>query len=289
MKLIYRIVIFISFVSMTSPVMPQDLQGREIVITTPSSYASRLAKAIEDAGGQAISLPAIETVIPDTLSKVDTLVKHTENFDWIVLPSRNAIHGFFKKASLQGVRKNRLNKQLYCTIGKDSELLSDTYNIEPAIIPSAPSPAGIAHALSKKGEKGDKILVIAPEVRIIPEPDVIPEFINELQRLDFKVTRLNGYVTQPTPEENHQKILQRMADGRFDMLAFTSTGEIEALKHLVDLSRLPKDLPIACFGPYTANNAKTLKLEVDLTGKDYSSFEGFADAMVEYFTKRGRN
>ena len=39
---------------------------------------------------------------------------------------------------------------------------------------------------------------------------------------------------------------------------------------------------VACFGPYTAANARALGLGVDLVSKDFSSFGGFAASLEEH-------
>ncbi|NEP15084.1 MAG: uroporphyrinogen-III synthase, partial [Symploca sp. SIO2C1] len=38
----------------------------------------------------------------------------------------------------------------------------------------------------------------------------------------------------------------------------------------------------ACFGPYTAANTQKLGLNVSIIAQDYSSFEGFAQAIAAF-------
>jgi uroporphyrinogen-III synthase len=40
---------------------------------------------------------------------------------------------------------------------------------------------------------------------------------------------------------------------------------------------------ISCFGPYTAANARRMGLVPAVVAKDFSSFDGFADAIAAYF------
>ncbi|MHC5721767.1 MAG: uroporphyrinogen-III synthase, partial [Nostoc sp.] len=75
-----------------------------------------------------------------------------------------------------------------------------------------------------------------------------------------------------------------MRQGMIDIIAFSSTAEVESFLTMVNSQRDYEDCIIACFGPYTTANGQKLGMNVSIVSRDYSSFEGFAEAIAEFFT-----
>jgi uroporphyrinogen-III synthase len=78
--------------------------------------------------------------------------------------------------------------------------------------------------------------------------------------------------------------LNLIRQGMIDAIAFSSTAEVESFLKMVNSPSDYDHCVVACFGPYTAANAKNLGVKVSVVSKDYSSFEGFAEAMAAFFT-----
>lgn len=255
--------------------------GRKVLFGTPEGYAQRLGSAIEKAGAIPVSIPFIETVIPEDNPALDSLFSNLETYDYIAFSSRKAIEAFFN--SRDTINNQQLTDVNFCAIGKDADLLRE-YGINPDIIPDEPSPAGIIQSLKKiKGIDEKAVAVIVPEVKGISEPNIVPDFIRGLQVLGMEVLRVNAYRTGMAEIEKKQEVVSEILSGRFDILAFTSTAEAEAFLLMMDDQPLPTDQVIACFGPYTAGNVRKLGLKVDIVAEDYSSFEGFVKAMKQYY------
>ncbi len=121
------------------------------------------------------------------------------------------------------------------------------------------------------------------KVRGISEPNVVPEFISGLENIGIKVSRVNAYRTGPAEIEGKDELVSDIIKGRYDVIAFTSTAEIEAFLLIMEGNTLPQEQVIACFGPYTADNAGDMGFEVDIIADDYSSFSGFARAIKDYY------
>jgi uroporphyrinogen-III synthase len=82
-----------------------------------------------------------------------------------------------------------------------------------------------------------------------------------------------------------------LSDYLIDVIAFSSTAEVESFLTMVNSQSDYERSIIACFGPYTTANARKLGVNVCIVAKDYSLFEGFAEAMsttgyayAEFFT-----
>ena len=77
--------------------------------------------------------------------------------------------------------------------------------------------------------------------------------------------------------------------GEIDAIAISSTAEATALALSLGGSERLRDAArntvVCCFGPVTAKNVRDdLDLEVQVVSKNFSSFAGYADALVDHFS-----
>ncbi len=262
------------------------LKDRRILITAPSNYAPRLAKFIELEGGTPVLMPAIETRFNQDTDDLDRLLNSTAKYDWVFLPSRKAIDVFFKRVDELDIRMNNFNSLKFCAIGKDIEYLREQYDTEVEFYPEEASPQGIIESLLKfENINQQHLAVVAPKVIDLTEPDVIPDFIRNLQNSGISVEKIEGYITQPVDATKYPEKLRMIRTGQIDMIAFTSTAEIEAcIKMLGNVQWINKNI-VACFGPYTAANAKKLGVEVNYIGEKFNSFKDFVEGIKKYLRK----
>lgn len=263
------------------------LEGKTILVTAPSNYAYRFANVIEEAGGKAILFPTIQTIINPNTKAIDSIWKQAESIDWLVLPSRKAMDAFFDR--IDSTSLNSISKLRFCAIGNDINYLKEKYNTIAAIEPKESGPNGIVEELGKQANiQGQNIVVIAPLVIGVEEPNVIPNFIRDLKSLKANVTKAEGYITQLSDSLNYLNEIELLKNGKIDIIAFTSTAEIEALIKLTSLELIDKQI-VACFGPYTGNNAKEFGLNPEYIGQKYSSFEDFVSGITEYLLNQKKN
>ena len=256
------------------------LEGKTILVTAPSNYARRFANIIEEAGGNAILFPTIETILNPKTSAIDSIWQHAESIDWLVLPSRKAMDAFFDRIDSRSL--NSISRLKFCAIGNDINYLKEKYNTIAAIEPKESGPNGIVEELAKQTNiQGQNIVVVSPLVIGLKEPNVIPNFIRDLKSLKANVRKAEGYITQLSDSLNYLNEIELLKSGKIDIIAFTSTAEIEALIKLTSLELIDKQI-VACFGPYTGNNAKKFGLHPEYIGQKYSSFEDFVSGITDY-------
>jgi len=261
------------------------LYGKRILVTAPRNYAYRLSEQIIKQGGLPVLMPTIETCYLSNYTKLDTALVHIDEFDWIIFTSRNGITAFFHRMNDLDIPVSVLKNCHLSALGKDAEsLLSFCGKVD--LIPTESSPAGIVAELAKLPQINDqKMLIPAPEVVGLPEPDVVPNLITDLQKLGIEVTRVPTYITQGLDKNIYSIELNLMHQGMIDVIAFSSTAEVESFLTMVNSESDYERCIIACFGPYTAANAQKLGMNVSIVSADYSSFEGFAEAMSTMVTE----
>jgi uroporphyrinogen-III synthase len=259
------------------------LENKKILITTPPHYASRLAYFIKEKGGIPMVVSTIESLCNPQSKTMTHILENPGNYDYVVLPSRKAINCFMLRAEELNINKYILKSMSICAIGKDIDYLKNEYDLQVVFEPKEPSPEGIKNRLSEINNVQQKsIAVVSPKVIELTEPDVIPDFLNGLKKLGMNVTKAEGYITQPASTNQYNEELQAIRQNNIDFIAFTSSAEIEGLIQMVGDVKWINQNTVACFGPYTAQNAKKLGVKVDLIGQDYHSFMGFVEAMEQY-------
>ncbi|MBW4630912.1 MAG: uroporphyrinogen-III synthase [Iphinoe sp. HA4291-MV1] len=249
-------------------------------MTAPRNYAARLSGQLINQGGMPLLMPTIETCPLENFTELDAALQHIDAFDLIAFTSRNGINAFFQRLEDLELNPFLLTKCHFCGIGLDAERLA-ALGVKVGLVPKEPSPAGIIAELAKIPDITQKnILLPVPEVVGVPEPDVIPNFVAGLEKLGMKVTRVPTYRTRCLNKNIYEVELNLIRQGKIDVIAFSSTAEVASFLQMVDSKRDYEHCAIACFGPYTAANAKKLGLNVSIVAQDYSSFAGFAEAIA---------
>ncbi|MEH2243563.1 MAG: uroporphyrinogen-III synthase [Nostoc sp.] len=270
-------------IDLLTPSIKLPLYGKRILVTAPRNYASRLSEQIIKQGGLPVLMPTIETCYLSNYTKLDTALERIDEFNWIVFTSRNGITAFFQRMNDLNIPVSVVQKCHLCALGEDAESLS-SFCGKVDLIPTESSPAGIVAELAKLPEIHDKkVLIPAPEVVGLPEPDVVPNLITDLQKLGMKVTRVPTYITQSLDKNIYSIELNLIRQAMINVIAFSSTVEVESFLTMVNSQSDYERCIIACFGPYTTANAQKLGMNVSIVSKDYSSFEGFAEAIAEFF------
>ena len=272
-------------INLLTPSNKLPLYGKRILVTAPRNYAYRLSEQIIKQGGLPVLMPTIETCYLSNYTNLDTALERIGEFDWIIFTSRNGITAFFHRMNDLDIPVSVLKNCHLSALGKDAEsLLSFCGKVD--LIPTESSPAGIVAELAKLPQINDqKMLIPAPEVVGLPEPDVVPNLITDLQKLGIEVTRVPTYITQGLDKNIYSIELNLMHQGMIDVIAFSSTAEVESFLTMVNSESDYERCIIACFGPYTAANAQKLGMNVSIVSADYSSFEGFAEAMSTMVTE----
>jgi uroporphyrinogen-III synthase len=263
-----------------------NLQQRTIVVPTPEHYAGRFIRIIEEANGIAIKLPTIETVFNPCTAKMDHVLKNPGKYDWVALPSRKAIQSFFRRVKVLSITSSQLDSLQFCAIGKDMEYLEEEYTRKVSLQPAEPSPDGIIRSLAEKSDlEGKTIAVIIPRVEKLTEPDVIPNFISDLKALGLHIVKIEGYISRPVDAPMYEEKLQLIKNRQVDAIAFTSMAEVEAMIQMPGGIEWLNKNTIACFGPYTAANARKAGVKVDYAGSDFHSFERYVQGLAKYLNQ----
>ena len=263
-----------------------------ILITSPEGYSERLKAALEVYNKDykpffnVICLPTISTQICPNCPEMIEFLHAQDCYDYAFFASRKAIDSMREALQQQQVV---LSKKIgYCAAGEDIKYMCEQLGVLPTFIPTEPSPMGIVEELKKdEANEGKRIAILAPNIIGMKEPPTIPQLMSALEKTTMIANRIPAYVTSKCNKGQIKKIASLLQTNFIDCIAFSSGGEIQSLidglNALTPPVALPSSLTVACFGPYTAACAKELGVDVQLVSQDFSSFEGFAEALEKYF------
>lgn len=253
-----------------------------VLVTAPRQYADRFISACAETNINPISIPLIETTLSND-SVIQQLITQIEQYDFIAFSSRKAIEAFDKSLQSKGIDKEDFSHVIFLGIGKDNEYLKAIIGDYAKVLePVEASPQGIVRTLDDfKDIDNKRIAILVPEVVGMEEPFVIPNFISQLNSIGLDVDRYNVYRTAPSLKSLN-RLYNIIDEGEINCVAFSSGGEVSVFMDYLD-RKIPSNLKIACFGPYTMKTAIDNGLKVDIVSKDFSSYQGYIDAIINYF------
>jgi len=261
------------------------LFGKRVLFCTPRNYAQKLAGLLVRHGALPVWMPTIVIEPMTDYAEFDAAIRKLADYDWISFTSRNGIEAFFSRLEALGLDKSVLSDIKVSALGNDRSALEER-GIKVDLLPPAASTRGVVAELQSRGETNGRILLPVPEVRGMDEPSVIPEYVAQLEDLGMSPHRVPAYATHRVTQGLELE-LQMVLAGQLDLIAFSSVGEIDGLLYLLgDRSDVLSRQILACYGPVTANGAKQRGLRVDIVAEDYSMFEGYIEAMEDYFRER---
>ena len=280
---------------------------KKILLTSPKGYAQRLIWAFAEVTEQTdicpVSIPMIQTdILPDSEGMKEFL-SQLSAYDYLAFSSRKAIESL--AAAIQSTGITLPTCLQLCAIGKDNEGVREMLHREPAFISEEPSPAGIVKHLSTLPSiEGKRIGVLAPVVTGMREPDIVPNFLEGLNRIGMKTDRITAYQTKACATETLNRLRTEILNEDYHSVLFTSGTEIKVFLRMAaegcqtspsatmeempdteSIHHLLKHLQVHCYGPYTASVATQLGIAVDFVSPSFGSFQELVSELQKYENK----
>ena len=261
----------------------------KVLIPSPAAYASRLEKALVEVSDSAVNfkpvcLPMITTTTAIDTEEFNTFFAQLADYDYVAFCSRRAIDAYASKLSQQGLTAP--SSVGHIAIGSDNDWLTSRLGIQPAFLAKESSPMGIVRVLRQMpGISGKRIAVLAPKVVGMPEPDVVPTFVDSLKAIGMRTDRIHAYTTTAADEATRRSLLELLEKKAVDCIAFTSGTEATVIRSIIANEGLLEDVQVVCFGPYTAAHVKGQGMEVSFVSPEFHSFQAFARHLHQFFAE----
>ncbi len=259
----------------------RPLFGRSVLVTRTREQASTLTKQLETLGAETTAVAMIKTTPISDKKDIDRAIGRLPKYDWAIFTSANSVKYFFERLYKLGLDVRALHKIKIAAIGTATEAAIREYRLNVDLVAKDSTAEGLIQALGKRQINGKRFFM----PRALKAREVIP---TEIKALGGKIDVVAVYKTT-RPRNATTDIRRILKDSEVNTITFTSsstvTNFLKAFKNKGEVSRLLKDVTIACIGPITKKTAEDGGLKVDVMpakSKDYTT-AALTEALTEHF------
>jgi len=257
--------------------MPQDLEGRRILITRSARQSSRFQELLERLGAEVVSVPTIEFRARPNL-EIDPVAAHPGVFAWVVFTSANGVRFFLErcqKLNTLSVLRSDSGPRI-CAVGPATSACVESFGLEVDLIPTSFRAEGVVEAFRRMshGQKGVKILLpIASLAR-----DTLAEGLREL---GAELRVLPVYDTVP-PSDAGDWLRASLRDREPDLITFMSSSTARNFVAICHPDIDSKRFHYGVIGPAAGDTCRELGIAPVIESQD-STVTGLVQAIREYF------
>ncbi|HEY6103611.1 MAG TPA: uroporphyrinogen-III synthase [bacterium] len=199
--------------------------ARRYIVTRPAGHAGLLSQALRRIGIDAVEIPTVAIIPPESWDPLDGALRRLLEYDWILLTSRSGVEALFERAGRTAVWPPALR---WAAIGPGTAAALRAGGITTVWIPSRF--LGEAVAREMPVSRGDRVLrVRAAEASEIPSEG--------LRARGAEVTDVIAYRTQFPLMATGSRLAHVLAEG-VEGVIFTSASTVRGFLHLVDAAGL---------------------------------------------------
>lgn len=251
------------------------LKGKVFISTRAVEAGDTLPDLLKAKGATLLSLPMIEIVpvTSDGKSEVAEKIKHLAGYDWLFFTSRNGVANFFRILIDQTGSSELPANLKVAVVGVKTASELEYYGYSPAF-------TGISHGSAELvaefcGTHTPKDLKI-----LLALGNLADDTLENRLGTDNAVDRLNVYETCE-PKSVDGALIQRIKDGQYDLILFTSPSTFHHFSSMVEPEIL-QTLKIASIGTTTSRAIGEAGLNPLLTAA-MSNAEGLTEAIIKYY------
>ncbi|WP_373231397.1 uroporphyrinogen-III C-methyltransferase [Cohnella sp.] len=259
----------------------KPLFGQRILVTRARSQASELVSKIDDLGGETYEFPVIETRLPQSLAKQETIKQallQAESYDWVILTSVNGVEFFYHWLDHLGLDIRSFARAKFAAVGpKTAEVLAKR-GIRADLLPESFRAEGLLQSIDSMIKPGQKAL--------LPRGDLARETLpQELKQRGVEAVEIDVYETKLSAPKDLW-LPEMLENGEIHVITFTSSSTVinllEALRQLgvQNPAEALQKIEIACIGPVTARTAEENGLKVTIVPENYT-IDGLVKALVD--------
>lgn len=253
------------------------LVGKKILITRAREQSGDFITELRNLGAEVIEFPTIEIVPPLHWKELDQAIDQLELYDWIIFTSANGVNFFWQRLRERG-KNIRLPPSLkVCAIGPATARQLMGKKISVDYMPKKFIAEAILKGFGKMEIRGKHILL----ARAKKARDVLPKGLRKMGA----VVDVGEVYRTVRPKGGSKKLKKLLAEGKIDVITFTSSSTVNHFGELLkkeDLKKRLKGIAIACIGPVTAKTAKEWGMKVQIQPKQYT-IPSLAQAIANHF------
>lgn len=259
--------------------MHDDLHDRVIAITRSEQEAREFSGLVQEQGGRAIAIPAIEMVPAGAQAGQEFLsLLKKKKHDYCAFMSAQAAGVL---ASLVGAEQARLalKETTVIAVGPKTRQELEKHGISVDLVPDSYSSIGLVDMLARQKPAGKRI--------IIPRSSEAGEFAAKaLYDLGMTVDEVSlyGVRTHPGNTPAWQEFRGLLAGKKIDAIVFTSASNVRSFFEIMPDPGL-EGVAIISIGPFTSAELRRKKVDY-IEASDDHTVKGTVEVARELFKSR---
>jgi len=243
-----------------------------------------LIERLEELGAEAVLLPLVRFVDPESTADLDQAIRSLDSFDWLIFTSANAVTFFLGRcralqcwpAGAAGPSSAAKNTPKIAVVGSATELALKKEGLQASLVPREFSGAGLAREL-----RG----AVAKKNVLLPRSDRASEELPALLRkAGAKVTEVIAYRTVGPGLLDHDLIAGIRA-GQADAVTFFSPSAFREFQNLLGTEALAgwdSRVAFAAVGRVTAEAIRAANLPVAVEAEEATT-ASLIEGLENYF------
>ncbi len=269
-------------------VKTRTLEGRRVIVTRAPEQSKELIERLGELGAEAVLLPLVRFVEPESTADLDQAIRSLDTFDWLIFTSANAVTFFLGRcralecwpagaAGPSSAAKNvAANVTKIAVVGSATELALKKEGLQASLVPREFSGAGLAAEL-----RG----AVAKKNVLLPRSDRASEELPALLRkAGAKVTEVIAYRTVGPGSFDHELIASIRA-GQADAVTFFSPSAFREFQNLLGAEALAgwdSRVVFAAVGRVTAEAIRAANLPVAVEAEEATT-ASLIEGLENYF------
>lgn len=276
----------------------RPLFGKRVLVTRAREQAGSTAALLRDLGAEPVVVPTIEIHPPGDPAPLAAAVAalaargkgaagvgvsadahaspYASRYQWVAFTSANGVDFTWAALTAAGGDARAFGGIRLAAIGPATARALERRGLRADVVATEFRGEALAEAMLSSFDGGAPRVLVARAARA---RDVLPD---TLRAAGCEVDVVAAYETRSPPPDSIARLARDLADGRIDIVTFTSSSTVENLCDLlgpraVELLARPR---IASIGPITTATASGRGLRVDLTAREYT-VPGLVEALLE--------
>lgn len=254
------------------------LAGKRVLVTRARRQAGQLSAELAKLGAEAIEIPAIEILPPESFAALDAALLNLREYQWLIVTSANAVRAIGERCAALEISDADFSHVRIAAIGSKTARALDEAGLRASVVPKEYVAESLLEALPARADNARILIVRAAAAR-----DVIPE---ALTLRGARVDVVEAYRTV-VPRESAAKMAEAFAGGPPDAATFASSSAVTNFFHLLDAAglRRPDAMLAVSIGPITSRTLREYRWE-PASEADPHDVAGLAAAAVRAMRAR---
>jgi uroporphyrinogen-III synthase len=261
----------------------QSLDGRTILVAPDETQTAELTVELMRHGARVITWPKIEIVDPESFAELDQAIHNLFGYDWLIFANTHAVGSFLRRLQILSHEISELEALRVCALNEQTRQQLDEAHVHVDLVPERPAIALSALETYIGGRDSLRGLNF-----LLPRAAISRDYLR--QTLQDAGARVDVVATYRTAGSHNSELVQLgvlLEGGGIDCLVFITPASVRDFSQLLDandLSRLVKEVAVACFDQATADAATEfgLRAAIALAG---STIPDLAQAIASHFSE----